>query len=109
MALSAEEKSALIQFKTDLKKVLGDQFIELRLFGSKARGDDRPDSDTDVLVIVGTDDWHICDTVYDIATDVLLQADICISPKVISQNTFGRLCRQGTSFIHNISKDAITI
>ena len=109
MALSAEEKSALIQFKTDLKKVLGDRFIELRLFGSKARGDDRPDSDIDVLVIVAPDDWHICDTVYDIATDVLLEADICISPKVISKGLLAQLQRENASFARNVNKDAITI
>jgi predicted nucleotidyltransferase len=49
----------------------------LRLFGSKARGDDKPDSDIDMLVIVASDDWHIRDKVYDVATDMLLQADVC--------------------------------
>ena len=109
MALSTEEKSALIQFKADLKKVLGDELIALRLFGSKARGDDRPDSDTDVLVIVATDDWHISDTVYDIATDLLLQTDICISPKVISKNILDQLQKEDASFARNVSKAAIPI
>ena len=59
MALSTEEKSALMQFKADLEQALGSQLIELKLFGSKARGDDQPDSDIDVLVIVATDDSHI--------------------------------------------------
>lgn len=109
MALTAEEKAALMQFKSDLKKVLGDRFIELRLFGSKARGDDRPDSDIDVLVLVGPDDWRICDTVYGIATDVLLDADICISPKVISRSRLAQLQRENASFARNVNKDAITI
>ncbi|MHC4574184.1 MAG: nucleotidyltransferase domain-containing protein [Planctomycetota bacterium] len=109
MALSAEEKSALRHFKTGLEQALGKRLIELRLFGSKARGDDRPNSDMDVLVIVASDDWHIRDTVYDVATDILLQMDTCISPKVISKNRFDQLGKQGTSFIHNISKDAIRV
>ena len=107
--LSAQEKSILKQFKTSLGQTLGGQLLELKLFGSKARGDDRSDSDIDVLVIVATDDWHIRDKVYDVATDMLLQADVCISPKVISKSRFVQLCKEGTSFIHNISKDAITI
>jgi hypothetical protein len=49
----------------------------LRLFGSKARGDDKPDSDIDMLVIVASDDWHIRDKVYGVATDLLLQSDVC--------------------------------
>lgn len=109
MALSTEEKSALKNFKNLLKQILGKQLIELKLFGSKARGDDRPNSDMDVLIIVATDDWHIRDKVYDVATDVLLQMDVCISPKVISKSRFVQLCKEGTSFIHNVSKDAITV
>jgi len=109
MTLSAQEKSVLKTFKTGLEQALSSQLIELKLFGSKARGDDRPNSDMDVLVIVATDDWHIRDKVYDVATDVLLQMDVCISPKVISKTKFVQLCKEGTSFIHNVSKDAITI
>jgi len=107
--LSAREKRILKQFKASLKQTLGVLLVELKLFGSKARGDDQPDSDIDVLVIVATDDWHIRDKVYDVATDTLLQADICISPKVISKNKFDQLRNEGTCFIHNVSKDAITI
>ena len=109
MALSIKEKTVIKGFKTSLGQVLGGQLIELKLFGSKARGDDRADSDMDVLVIVASEDWHIRDTVYDVATDVLLQMDVCISPKVISKSKFVQLCKEGTSFIHNVSKDAIAV
>jgi len=109
MALSPDEKSALSNFKAALKQALSGRLVELKLFGSKARGDDQPDSDMDVLVIVASDDWHIRDKVYDVATDMLLQMDICISPKVISKNRFDQLRKEGTSFIHNVSKDAIAI
>lgn len=109
MAFSTEEKSALKNFKNFLKQILGAQLIELKLFGSKARGDDQPNSDLDVLIIVATDDWHIRDKVYDVATDVLLQMDVCISPKVISESKFVQLCKECTSFVHNVSKDAITV
>jgi predicted nucleotidyltransferase len=84
MALNAEEKSALKSFKARLEETLGNRLVELKLFGSKARGDDRPDSDVDLLVIVTEDDWHICDVVYSVTTDILLQTDIYISPNVIS-------------------------
>ena len=109
MALSTKEKSALQQLKAGLNQAIGDQLIELKLFGSKARGDDRPDSDIDILVIVATDDWRIRDKVYDVATDILLQKDVCISPKVISKNRFDQLCKEGTSFMRNVSKNAITV
>ena len=109
MALNTKEKSALQQFKADLNQAIGNQLIELKLFGSKARGDDRPDSDIDLLVIVTTDDWRICDVVYGIATDILLQTDISISPKVISKNRLEQIQKEDTFFLRNISRDAITV
>jgi predicted nucleotidyltransferase len=109
VALSTKEKSALQQFKAGLNLAIGAQLIELKLFGSKARGDDKPDSDIDVLVIVTDDDWHICDVVYGIATDILLQTDISISPKVISKNLRELLQKEDTFFLRNISRDAIAV
>jgi predicted nucleotidyltransferase len=109
MALNAKEKSTLKQFKAALQQTLHSQLIELKLFGSKARGDDRPDSDIDLLVIVTDDDWHICDAVYDIATDIFLQTDIFISPKVISKSRFEQLQKEDTFFLRNISRDAIAV
>lgn len=105
--LTDQEKAALKEFKAKLQEVLGGQLIELRLFGSKARGDGCADSDIDVLVIVTSDDWRICDVVYGVATDVLLQTDILISPKVISENLLGQLQKEDTFFFRNISRDAI--
>jgi len=109
MALTTKEKSALKHFKDGLNQALGARLIELKLFGSKARGDDRLDSDIDVLVIVTDDDWRVCDTVYGVATDILLQTDISISPKVISKNLLEQLQKEDTFFLRNISKDAIAV
>jgi predicted nucleotidyltransferase len=109
MALTVKEKSVLRQFKDSVEHSLGKQLIELKLFGSKARGEDRPDSDIDVLVIVTDDDWHICDVVYGIATDIFLQTDIFISPKVISKNQLELLQKEDTFFLRNISRDAIIV
>jgi predicted nucleotidyltransferase len=109
MALNTKEKSALKQFKAALQQTLSGQLIELKLFGSKARGDDRPDSDIDVLVVVTNDDWRICDVVYGVVTDILLQTDISISPKVVSENQLEQLKKEDTFFLRNISRDAIAV
>lgn len=107
--LSAQEQSILKEFKNRLKEVLESQLLELKLFGSKARGDDKPNSDIDVLVIVTTDDWRICDVVYDIVTDIFLQTDISISPKVISKKFLEQIQKEDTFFFRNISRDAIAV
>ncbi|HIE29184.1 TPA: nucleotidyltransferase domain-containing protein [Candidatus Poribacteria bacterium] len=109
MKLSEKEEQALKKFKLRLKEVLSDNLLEVKLFGSKARGDARKDSDIDVLVTILSDDWRICDVVYGIATDILLETEICVSPKVISQKEYTRLYNNGNPFIENVIREGIVL
>lgn len=109
MKLNKKEQSALQQFQAALEKEFHDTLVEVKLFGSRARGDARKDSDIDVLVVVATDDWQVCDIVYDIATDILLEMDVCISPKVISRKRYDYLYEAKTPFIRNIIRDGISV
>jgi len=68
MALNKTEKAILKQFKSILQQTLGNRLVELRLFGSHARGDADEGSDFDVLVIV---DRHTDDV-----REMVLDADV---------------------------------
>lgn len=109
MKLSRREKETLKEFKETLKKVLTDNLLEVKLFGSKARGNARKDSDVDVLVIISSGDWHMCDVVYGIATDIFLETEVCISPKVISRKEYKHLHNSGNPFIKNVIREGIAI
>lgn len=52
MPLTTKEKEALGQLIAKLKEHFGPRLGHAFLFGSKARGDDRPDSDVDVAVVL---------------------------------------------------------
>src|ERR1017187_5207471 len=56
------------------------------LFGSRARGEHRPDSDADLALIVADHDdvWHLTSVFGGLAFDVLMDTDIFIQPVVIS-------------------------
>ena len=45
-------RATLAAYRRLLERELGDRVQELRLFGSRARGDAEPDSDADVAVVV---------------------------------------------------------
>ena len=109
MALNTIEKTALERFRDLVAEALQGEAPEVTLFGSKARGDDRKDSDLDVLVLVSSEDWRLCDRVYDVATTLLLETGVCISPKVLNRKSFAQMRRDGSSFAGNILRDAVAI
>jgi len=51
-SLTTVERAALDSFCDGARAALGPNLLELRLFGSKARGDASADADLDVLVVV---------------------------------------------------------
>jgi predicted nucleotidyltransferase len=51
VTLNASTQSLLAQLHDHLKTLYGKRLCKVMLFGSHARGDARPDSDVDVLVV----------------------------------------------------------
>jgi predicted nucleotidyltransferase len=109
LKLSKKEQLALKKFRAALEKALGRNLVEVKIFGSKVRGDARRDSDIDALVIIASGDWHIGDEIYSIVTDILLEDGICISPKFINKRDYNRLNKMKTPFIKNVIREGIAI
>ena len=107
--LTEKDQLALKRFKEAVTKALGNELVELKLFGSKARGDAREDSDIDVLVITNSGNWRLRDVVYRIVNNILLDDDINISPKVIGKEDYKRLYEKGYPFVKNVIRDGVVI
>lgn len=79
----AEVANALARFGGDVQGVYGDRLDGLFLFGSRARGDHRPDSDADIAVILNDDAWRFWDEkmrLVDLAVDYRIDEGVFIQP-----------------------------
>ncbi|MBI1883921.1 MAG: nucleotidyltransferase domain-containing protein [Chlamydiae bacterium] len=109
MFLSPQERSALQDFKKVLLERFRSQVSEIFLFGSKARGDSKSDSDIDVLVITQQDDWKLKDKIGRLATDILLDEGIYLSIKVLGQKHYQYMKWLEAPFIKNVLKEGILV
>jgi predicted nucleotidyltransferase len=68
-ALSDVERAALDAIVVALRDRFRDDLVAVWLYGSRARGESRPESDIDLLVVVRGADWRREHEVMDVAWD----------------------------------------
>ena len=86
-------------------KILG-----IYLFGSRAKGTERPDSDYDLLIVVSQDfSLQDKDKLYDGVMDVLLETGRLVSLKIFKKNDFEKLKAMQTPFMQHILTEGIKI
>ena len=107
--LNTQDHRALRLFRERVRQAFPDRVDSLHLFGSKARGDAQIDSDADVLVILAQADWRDQRQVSGIATDVLVETGVDISPKVYSREQVARMRRRRNVFLQEVVKDAVPL
>jgi predicted nucleotidyltransferase len=82
------------------------------LFGSRARGENRPDSDADLALIVsgGDDVWQLTWLFGGFVFEVYVETGIMIQPVVISLDDWlhpERFARP--SFLRNVAQEGVTL
>jgi predicted nucleotidyltransferase len=107
--LSLIEQEAIKEFYDKLLAMYPKRLDQVILFGSKARGDSHQESDIDILVVVDNSDWRFRHTISDIASDVSLNYDVLIGPKVISRDRWHWMKQKRFSFYKNVSNEAIVL
>lgn len=99
----SKHRKAFEKFVERAEEELGDQIVQIMLFGSVARGEENEESDVDVLVVVR--DKAVKDQVFDLAYQIMLAEDIYISPKVIPLDLFKSMKEQGNPFLKSIREE----
>lgn len=107
--LNANEQKAVSEFVGLLRRHHPQRVLQTVLFGSKARGDSRPWSDIDVLVVVDQESWQLRHAISDLAADVSLEYDVLLGPRVIGQERWEQMKREGFSLYRNIAQEGIPL
>jgi len=103
-----ELQGILRTLRRELTRVLGDQLVSVILYGSRARGQARSDSDIDVLVVV-RDDSDYGDLIRRTSTAVAalsLQHDVVISRAFVSRERFEH---EQTPFLLNVRREGVPV
>jgi len=101
----------LTEFVKRLRHSLSGNVVDVRLFGSEARGEATPESDIDVLVIVQPEGERTAleDRAIDIAFDVNLEFGVYISPRVLTPGILNDHVWRETPFIKNVAAESIPL
>jgi predicted nucleotidyltransferase len=68
--LTSEERKAVEQLVDRLRAVFGGRLRDVRLYGSKARGESHDESDIDVLVLLDGAGWEDQSAAIDLASSI---------------------------------------
>ncbi len=96
-------------FARDVRRLLGDNVVDVILFGSVARGEAKEESDVDILVIVKENAWESQKKLADLVVDYLLKYGIYVSPKVMSIEEFELIKDMNSAFYINVSREGVRV
>lgn len=103
--LTPNDRKALRLFAERLRAAYPRQIEDVRLFGSKARGDATKYSDVDVLVVLKRGDWRDRRRVSGISAAVLLETGVVLSAKMFTREQFDRMKARRSVFWQTIQPD----
>lgn len=101
----------LQQYITELVKIYGSSLKEIILYGSYARGDNREDSDIDIMILVDLDDVEIKskgDALSDATFDFNYEHDLMIMPIVKNQQHFNKWLN-AYPFYNNVRREGVDL
>jgi uncharacterized protein len=111
MPFTSNRTQAVEEFVRRVRHRLSEHLVDVRLFGSEARGDATPESDIDVLLVVqpDVDRVRLEDLAVDIAFDVNLDFNVYISPRVVTPGILNHPVWRETPFIKNVARESIPL
>lgn len=106
-----KDKLLILEFKKRLPPDAERHLKRIIVFGSRARGEAREDSDLDVIVLVDKKTSELEKTLDDTAYGIMWDNDFkpIISLKVFSEAEFYDATKKGFSFYRHVEKEGVSL
>jgi len=108
-SLTPAEARALDDLVASVRALLGAELVELRLFGSRARGEGHQDSDLDIAVVVTEPGLARRRDVHDAAFDIGLEHGVSLAPLVLSQRRLDELRARERLLAADLDREGIVL
>ena len=107
--LTIAERRALRAFIAALRKQYSSQVVDVRLFGSKARGEGGPESDLDLLVVVAGDERQMGADIARLGSRIDLKYGVVLSDITMSVERFEWHRRHQAPLYKNLMREGIEL
>ena len=103
-------RSALADLRGALADALGSALVEVRLFGSYARGEQHDESDVDVFILLSQEaDAEQLDTIFAEVTRVNVAHRVWVSPLIMGRSRFLRMLAEERRVAEDIQSEGMPV
>ena len=109
MKLSSEDQAWLREYREILSRDFPGLVQQIILFGSKAKGTAKPDSDIDLVVVIREGDHRVKRKVAMAGHDAAIDAEVAPSFIVYTNAEWGRLASTRAPFWRIVERDGVAV